>query len=195
MRLHVGNGAIFLKGDWLNVDLPLPHVFLASERPDLVEQYLTDEEHYYSRHKDKDVDRLRNGPVTRETVCDVYGSFAFLPVRTGSVEEILARQVFEHLDRSEARTALSEAARALKPGGFLRLDLPDPDETLRQYRKTGDEFFVRHLFGPRRNLWGFHTHWTRDMLKKFVEEFPFRFAAEEGNPHFYPAFTLRFRRA
>ncbi len=194
MLLHVGCGSIYLR-EWVNVDLPLDTVYLAKERPDLVERFATLENDYYGRHRDKSIEKWRKGATSQDTVCDVYGSFAFLPVRSGSVGEILSRQAFEHLDRSEAREALKECHRALKTGGFLRLDIPDPDETLRLYRKTGDEFYFRHLFGPRRNIWGFHTHYTRDMLKQLVESHGFRYMSEEENIHEnYPAFCLRFKR-
>jgi hypothetical protein len=63
---------------------------------------------------------------------------------------------------------------------------------MRQYRASGDEFFIRHLFGPRRDMYGFHTHYTRTMLIKLVEEHGFEYYAEERNIHCYPAFTLRF---
>lgn len=194
MRLHVGNGPVLLR-DWVNVDLPLPHVFLTKERPDLVERFLTSENDYYGRHADMNPERLRKGPVTGDTVCDVFGSFTFLPARAGSVSELLSRQCFEHLDRHEAVEAIQEAGRVLKRSGILRIDIPDPDETLRLYRETGDEFYIRHLFGPRRNMWGFHTHYTRDMLKQMVEAQKFKLIQEEPNEHFYPAFTMRFQRA
>lgn len=194
VRLHVGNGAVLLR-EWVNIDLPLPHVFLANERKDLVERFITTEQYYYGRHEDKTPDNLRGGPVTKETVCDVYGSFSFLPARASSVSEILSRQVFEHLDRHEAREAIEECARALQHGGLLRIDIPDADETVRRYRSTGDEFFLRHLFGPRRNEYGTHRHYSRQMLRSLVEERHFDFVEEEESPHaFYPAFTLRFVR-
>lgn len=191
MKLHIGCGSVLLR-DWVNVDLPLPYVFLTTERRDLQERFLTNEEDYYGRHSDKTADSLRGGPVTRETCCDVYGSFDFMPVREGTASEILSRQSFEHLDRAEAARAIKECARALKTGGLLRIDIPDADETIREYRRTGDEFFLRHLFGPRRSMFGFHTHYTRDMLKAVIEERFFKFIEEEPNPHFYPAFTMRF---
>lgn len=193
MRLHVGCGSVLLK-DYVNIDLPLPHVFLSKERPDLVERFITTEDNYYGRHEDKTADSLRGGAVTKETCCDVYGSFAFLPARDGTVSEILARQCFEHLDRREAGEAIKECERVLKVDGILRLDVPDADETIRKYRETGDEFFIRHLLGPRRDLHGCHTDYTRHMLKSFVMNSDFICEGEEKNPHFYPAFTMRFRK-
>lgn len=193
MKLHVGSGSVYLR-EYVNVDLPLPSVFLAKERPDLVDRFSTMEEDYYGRHTDKTKGTFRKGPLSQETVCDVYGSFDFLPVRPNSVSEILARQCFEHLDRNEAPRALAQSYAALKKGGVLRLDIPDADETLRQYRETGDEFFIRHLFGPRRDMYGFHTHYTRTMLIKLVEDAGFGYELEERNIHCYPAFCLRFVR-
>lgn len=193
MKLHVGCGAVYLR-DWVNIDLPLPHVFLTRNRPDLISAFETLESDYYGRHRDKTADRLRAGAVKQATVCDVYGSFTFLPVRPQSANEVLSRQVFEHLDRTQAREALRECHRALAPGGLLRIDIPDPDETLRRFGETQDEFFIRHLFGPRLNEFGFHTHYTRGLLKDLVESHGFKFLQEEPNIHFYPAFCLRFNR-
>lgn len=194
MRLHVGCGAVLLR-DWVNVDLPLPHVFLANERHDLVAKFITTEKDYYGRHEDKSVDSLRAGPVTQETCCDVYGSFAMLPARTGAVSQILSVQCFEHLDRRQAAEAIEECARVLKPGGILTLDIPDPDATVSRYKETGDEFWLRHLFGPRRNVYGFHTHYTRDMLRDLVEEHGLKCLGDEEHGHFYPAIRLKFENA
>lgn len=191
MRAHLGCGAVLLR-DYVNIDLPLPHVYLTRERPDLVERFITTEDQYYARHVDKNADALRGGAVTKDTVCDIYGSFTFIPARPGTVSEILARQVFEHLDRAEAKAALRHCHEALRSNGILRLDIPDPDETLRRYRESGDEFYIRHLFGPRRDVYGFHTHYTRRMLIEMAEKAGFSFLQEEDSPHFYPAFTLRF---
>lgn len=194
MKLHVGCGSVYLR-EWVNVDIPSPSVFLAKERGDLVTKFITSEADYYGRHSDKSADRLRGGPLSQDTVCDVYGSFAFLPARPASVSEILARQSFEHLDRQEARQAIGECARVLQPGGRLRIDIPDPDETLKQYRATGDEFYIRHLFGPRRDVYGSHTHYTRQMLIQAVVPFGFQYDGEEKNIHWYPAFCLKFSKS
>ncbi len=193
MKLHVGCGSVYLR-EWVNIDVPSPTTFLARERMDLVERYITTEDSYYGRHIDKTTERLRSGPLKQDTVCDAYGSFDLLPARPVSVSEILTRQCIEHLSRDRVPQAIAECARVLKVGGILRVDIPDPDETLRKYRETGDEFFIRHLFGPRRDIYGTHTHYTRQMLEDLVTDGGFRFDKEEVNIHFYPAFCLRFER-
>lgn len=155
---------------------------------------ITSESQYYRRHEYKTIGTMRDGPLNQSYVCDVYGSFEFIPARSGTVSEILSRQCFEHLHMEQGKRALMESARVLKAGGLLRIDIPDPDETIRMYRTTGDEFFIRHLFGPRRDQYGFHTHYTRAMLTKLAHDANFQLLYEEENPHPYPAYTLRFER-
>lgn len=194
-RLHVGCGTVYLRGGWVNIDVAGHGVHLASSRPDLVEKFATDEGDYYGRHRDKTADALRDGPVTTESACDAFGDFRRLPCWAGEAEEILARQVFEHLSIEEARAALDECDRALAPGGILRIDVPDHEEALKRYRVTGDEFWKRHVLGPRRGDRGYHLiGYTAESLRALVEEHGFVFVAEEANPHFYPAICHRYEK-
>lgn len=193
MKLHIGCGSVYLHG-WVNVDVPSPLTFLAADRPDLVERLGTTEDRYYARHQDKNINVLRSGPLQQEYVCDRYGSFSFLPVAEFT-REILTRQSFEHLSSTEAVTALIVMRASLAPGGLLRIDVPDHDETLRLYKETGDDFYKRHLLGPRRDDFGYHMRsYTRESLKRLVEREGFSMLCEEPNIHFFPAFCLRFVR-
>lgn len=192
MRLHVGCGSVYLDG-WLNLDVRTPKTFLAADRPDLVEKRKTSEDKYYGRHSDKSIETMRAGPLDQEYVCDAYGSFDSIPAGYWEVEEVLARHSFEHLSIGEAHRALDSIDEIMKPGGVLRLDVPDHEGTLKAYRESGDEFYVRHLLGPRRNEFGFHLmSYTRDRLKALVEDHGFLFEREEENIHFFPAFCIRF---
>ena len=202
-RGHVGCGTVYLDpaDGWTNIDLPFAGLFLAADRPDLVERYVTTEDRgYYARHQDKTAATLAAGPVTKDAVCDVFGGFDRLPFGIGEATEILARHSFEHLSLSEARRALDEIDRVLAPGGILRLDVPDHDESLRAYADARDDdqraFYKRHLLGARRNDYGFHMmSYSRERLRALVEDYGFVFEAEElPNIHFYPAFTLRWRK-
>lgn len=192
MRLHVGCGSVFLKDGWMNIDLPLPHVFLAKDEPGLVEEFSTTEDKYYARHEGKTVNDWRKGPNVVRTVCDAYGGFNLLPARNESCTEILSRQVLEHLNVTQARDAIKECFRVLAWGGHLRIDVPDPEATLELYRETGDRFYFRHLFGPRLDCFGYHTFYSRDSLAHLVSESGLNLVQEEENIHSYPAFCLRF---
>lgn len=61
-----------------------------------------------------------------------------LPVPQGSVEVLYSSHVLEHLDRVEAILFLKEARRMLRPGGILRLSVPDLRRKVQRYLKDGD---------------------------------------------------------
>ena len=94
VKLHVGCGRVYLRG-WTNVDRPGTPT--AAARPDLVERWGTEEPDYYGRHAAVTAATLAAGPSTEEGVCDAHGDFRRLPCGIAEAEEILARQVFEHL--------------------------------------------------------------------------------------------------
>lgn len=192
MKLHIGCGSVYLEG-YTNIDVYTPSTFLAEKRPDLVDQWKTTDDDYYAHHKDKTQDKLRKGPLEQEYVCDAYGDLTNIPAPYWKVEEVLVRQTFEHLSIGEARKALDSIDSILAPNGCLRIDVPDHEATLTKYRETADEFYRRHLLGPRRDDYGYHMmSYTRERLRRLVEEHGFVFVEEEKNIHFYPAFCLRF---
>jgi len=194
MKVHVGCGTVYLQ-DWLNLDVYTAKTFLAKDRPDLVERYITTEDDYYGRHKDKTLESLREGPRHDEYVCDEYGDFFNLYAIPGHIDELLARHTWEHLSVREARKALNNIYVHLNDSGLLRLDVPDHEQTLLLYGKTGDPFYIRHLLGPRRDEYGFHMmSYTPERLQRLVEEHGFTCEGAEENIHIYPAFCLRFRK-
>lgn len=204
MKVHVGNGPVYLRpsiaddpvNGWLNLDLRGDRQFLAKDRPDLVAACATTDADYYGRFRDESVDSLRPGPRNREGVSDDFGSFLRIPRGWNTVDEVLARHVFEHLSLTEARAALAECDRVLAPGGLLRIDVPDHEGTVAALLDSGrDAFYVRHLLGSRKNDYGYHVmSYTRAGLRALAWEYGFELVEEEANPHFYPAFTLRFRK-
>jgi predicted SAM-dependent methyltransferase len=57
-----------------------------------------------------------------------------------SIDAILAEHVWEHLTPEEARSAAATCFKYLRPGGYLRVAVPDglhPDPTYRQWVKVG----------------------------------------------------------
>ncbi len=192
MKLHIGCGSVYLDG-WVNIDLQGQRTHLAANRPDLVEIYKTSDDDYYGRHKEKTLESLSKGPLYQQYVCDKYGSFMNIPVPAWSASEVLARHCFEHLSLTEAHQALDQVESVLTENGILRLDVPDHEATLQEFKRTSNEFYIRHLLGPRSNDYGFHMmSYTRGRLRKLVEEHGFIFVEEEPNIHLYPAFCLKF---
>jgi SAM-dependent methyltransferase len=191
----MSSGTVYLDG-WRNIDLPGARVWLAAERPDLVDRYLTTEVDYYGRHQDfATLDAFKVGPQPAEYLADVFGSWSCVPCRTGEAAVLLARQSFEHLALADAHQALDEAWRVLAPGGHLRLSVPDHDATLQAFIATRDLVLLRHLLGPRNSPEGYHLmSYTRASLDALVRSHGFSPGVDEPSPHAYPALCLRWTR-
>ena len=71
-----------------------------------------------------------------------------LPIRTGQIELIYSEHVLEHFDYGVAARLLAECRRVLRPGGRLRVAVPDLDRLIRHYaeldgRAWNDQDWVR----------------------------------------------------
>ena len=62
-----------------------------------------------------------------------------LPFESGSVDVCYSSHVLEHLGRVEAEHFVGECARVLKPGGILRLVVPDLEMIAREYLAVLDD--------------------------------------------------------
>ncbi len=69
--------------------------------------------------------------------CDIRDG---LPLRTASVDYAVAIHVLQDLRWEDIPVALKELHRVLRPGGVLRLGLPDLDRALEAYRR-GDSYY------------------------------------------------------
>jgi len=61
-----------------------------------------------------------------------------LPLPAGSCDAIYSSHMLEHLDREGADAFLREALRLLRPGGVLRLAVPDLRKPIEEYMERGD---------------------------------------------------------
>lgn len=108
-----------------------------------------------------------------------------IPEVTGSVDVIYSSHMMEHLDRREVRLFLAECRRVLKPGGRLRLVVPDLEARVKRYMESKDadhliDSFIFDLDKPRGfRAWvlrsvtgGREHHWMYDglSLSKLVRE-------------------------
>ena len=62
-----------------------------------------------------------------------------------SVDLIYSSHALEYFDRTEVNSVLQEWRRVLKPGGILRIAVPDFDALLQVYKKSGD---LNKILGP-----------------------------------------------
>jgi predicted SAM-dependent methyltransferase len=61
-----------------------------------------------------------------------------LPIPTGGVDVLYSSHMLEHLDQKEVATFLKEAKRVLRPGGIIRIAVPDLRKQVQQYIESND---------------------------------------------------------
>lgn len=78
-------------------------------------------------------------------------------IRDNSVDVIYNCHVLEHFKRSEVSRVLQEWHRVLKPGGTLRISVPDFSAICEIYRRTSDlDLVIGPLFGRQDYLYNIH---------------------------------------
>jgi predicted SAM-dependent methyltransferase len=99
----------------------------------------------------------------------------------GSVAEIYSSHVYEHLSyRDEVVPALVEAFRVLRPGGLIRIGVPDLEALCRMILDPKRSADCRYgaqsiLFGGQTDEFDYHkAGFTFDFLKQFLEGVGFR---------------------
>ncbi len=71
--------------------------------------------------------------------CDIRDG---LPLEDASVDYIVSIHALPELPLPDQGVALRELRRLLKPGGFLRLALPDLDKGIKAYLENDPEYFL-----------------------------------------------------
>jgi predicted SAM-dependent methyltransferase len=89
-----------------------------------------------------------------------------------SVDLIYVCHVLEHMKRDEYKKVLKRWFSLLKPGGVLRLSIPNLEEWFKYYSETGDfKTILGALYGGQNHAYNFHyMGWdkktiTEDLLK------------------------------
>jgi predicted SAM-dependent methyltransferase len=109
---------------------------------------------------------------------DYVGNCIALPqFADNSVDEVYASHVLEHLGfREDLPRALQEIARVLKPGGMLRISVPDLDVLCRLFVSPDlpvEQKFslMMHMFGAQEDEHDFHkSGLTFDFLCHFLTQ-------------------------
>ena len=122
----------------------------------------------------------------RQVAYHVCGSCYSLPLKTSSVDMVVCRWLFEHLERPEE--ALRELARVLRPGGFLYVKTPN----LMNYAMLASWLTpvafhnrVRVALGAHENIPTFYRANTRRRLKELAAGTGFTVRRLESLPYSY----------
>jgi predicted SAM-dependent methyltransferase len=126
-RVNIGCGATPTQG-WVNFDnsltvrlasLPLPHAALNRLF------FLDSSQRYFLEIARSNRIRWANGAQS-------------IPLDDGSAEVVYTSHMVEHLDPHEVKHFLGEVRRVLRPGGVLRVAVPDLARLVANYAQNGD---------------------------------------------------------
>lgn len=116
-----------------------------------------------------------------DVICDARD----LPFTDGAFDEVLARDLIEHIPPAETRKALEEWTRVLRPGGTLSLRFPDLRKIVRRFLAyhwdpnpaRSDDTGILLIYGDQRadaggTEWGSHkTGFTEAQIRRLLGEF------------------------
>lgn len=109
---------------------------------------------------DKQLPGFINVDIRPECNPDVVDDAATLKkFNKDSVDLIYSSHCLEHFPRDEVVTVLNRWYEVLKPGGVLRLAVPDFEALCKRYMYTGDVLEVRNsILGSAKHDYDFHYH-------------------------------------
>jgi len=148
-KLHLGAFDQIADG-WINTDVT-PHLFVARVPglATLLHAVGKVNDARYAAYRDGRFRRLRYVNLNRR-----------LPYRDASVAAIYSSHVFEHLHVDVAERTLAECHRVLKPGGVLRIAVPDLDHEVANYDPVNPDAFLDGIFQGRAASDNRHArHW------------------------------------
>jgi predicted SAM-dependent methyltransferase len=121
----------------------------------------------------------------------VDNAFTLETIEDNSVGLIYCCHMLEHLSYEESKQALRVWYKKLKPGGWLRLAVPDLEKACSLYLLTKDKQKLKSMFwGSQRHMWDFHKNgWSRKDLEQDLYEAGFMdvdfWSWQHVEPHSY----------
>jgi len=138
VKLNLGCGLAVTK-DWLNVDASLNA--LVASWPKFLHKILyrlSGSNRYYSL----------------DEYCDLLGNHTFLhhdlshslPLKDQTADFIYSSHFLEHLFKNDAQNLLNESFRVLKPGGIIRVCVPDLEYAVTMYNRGEKKEMLENYF-------------------------------------------------
>lgn len=117
VRVNLGSGLVVAPG-WFNIDVNgMEYVAKLPERAQRAVHARTESREWFTPDE-----YVRNLNTTRHVH---HGLQYGVPFADGSVDAILTSHTVEHFHPEDAKALLKDACRALKPGGRIRVSVPD----------------------------------------------------------------------
>ena len=93
-----------------------------------------------------------------------------LPHADGSVDEVRASHILEHFSWRDSLAVLADWVRVLKPGGILKVAVPDFDRIVDLYREGTDLPVEQYLVGSQADAHDVHLSiWNEQKLREAME--------------------------
>lgn len=101
---------------------------------------------------------------------DFRADIMHLPFKTGSWDQVQSAHTLEHYPRAKVPLVLDEWIRMVKPGGLLRLILPDLKVAARQILKGNlDNGMMNVLYGGQQDAYDFHRNgFTEETIRALL---------------------------
>lgn len=111
-----------------------------------------------------------------------------------SVDLLYASHIMEHIPRHELDAVIVEWRRVLKPGGVLRISVPDFDNLLKIYNASGNdiESILAQLLGQEPPYNNHYSVWNWEFIKRFFLERGF-IEVRRWDPHTAPYYSMHDR--
>ena len=161
-KLHIGAFDVVHDG-WLNTDVT-PHLAIARV-PGLPAALRR-----AGRLSDERWSAYRDGTFRALSYLDLAQP---LPYPDGAFEAVFGSHVLEHLTPGEAESLLGELHRVLRPGGIVRIAVPDLDRVIAEYDPAQPDEFLFGMWQGRERSTSRHRHWwlynersLRDLLTR-----------------------------
>jgi SAM-dependent methyltransferase len=161
-KLHIGAFDVVHDG-WLNTDVT-PHLAIARV-PGLAAALRR-----AGRLSDERWSAYRDGTFRALSYLDLAQP---LPYPDAAFEAVFGSHVLEHLTPAEAESLLGELHRVLRPGGIVRIAVPDLDRVIAEYDPGHPDEFLFGMWQGRDRSTSRHRHWwlynersLRDLLTR-----------------------------
>lgn len=161
LLLNLGAGLTVAPG-WTNVDASLNALLARSPLPLVRAAYrFSGARHWYAEE-----DYCR---ILRESRFVHHNLRYGIPFTDDSAEAIYSSHLLEHLDKSAGVALIDEAFRVLRPGGVIRLVVPDMDFVLSLWERGSKEEALEYFFTPPSTLGQHKYMYDSNLLSGLLE--------------------------